>query len=250
MNKVLNLYKKAGETPLACIDRFRNTHPEYRDVSMTYAGRLDPIAEGVLLVLAGEERFKKEEYLALAKEYEVEMLFGFATDTYDILGEVMTHVVAKPTKKEIDAHMQYFLGTYDQTYPPYSSKTVAGKPLFRWARDGALHTIKRPKRAVTVSGLSFNSHKKVSGKDVFKAIKDSVADVKGDFRQEAIVQRWQDVIDPDEKYVRATLTVHCSSGTYIRTLVHELGQRLGVPACIYALKRTRVGNFQLESAQG
>jgi len=57
---------------------------------MTYAGRLDPLAEGLLLVLTGEECKNKEKYLGLDKEYEVDVLFGFATDTYDILGKVLS----------------------------------------------------------------------------------------------------------------------------------------------------------------
>ena len=55
MKKILKLYKKEGETPLEAIERFRRKNPEYRNEKMTYAGRLDPMAEGVLLVLAGNE---------------------------------------------------------------------------------------------------------------------------------------------------------------------------------------------------
>ncbi|PCI30085.1 hypothetical protein COB55_00820 [Candidatus Wolfebacteria bacterium] len=249
MNKVLNLYKRKGETPLACIERFRDTHKEYIDVPMTYAGRLDPIAEGVLLVLAGEERYEKNKYLALGKEYVVKVLFGFSTDTYDILGEVMTQVDTVPNKKEIEMQSKFFIGTYDQTYPPYSSKTVNGKPLFRFARDGALHTIERPKRSVTVGGIVLNNYEKQSGDIILEIIKSRVADVKGDFRQEVIAKRWEDVIDVNKKYVEATFTIHCSSGTYVRTIVHELGQRLGIPACILELKRIRVGNYSVEDSE-
>ncbi len=83
---VLKLYKNRGETPLECLERFRKNNPEYKDEKMTYAGRLDPLAKGVLLVLVGEECKNKEKYLCLDKEYEVDVLFGFATDTYDVLG--------------------------------------------------------------------------------------------------------------------------------------------------------------------
>ena len=96
----ITLYKNRGETPLECLDRFKKENPEYEEVGpqgtlvrhdfakskMTYAGRLDPLAEGLLLVLVGEECKKKEKYLGLDKEYEVDVLFGFATDTYDVLG--------------------------------------------------------------------------------------------------------------------------------------------------------------------
>ncbi|MEI7513657.1 MAG: hypothetical protein WCJ74_03505, partial [bacterium] len=86
MDKVLNLYKRAGETPLLCILRYKKDNPQFENVPMTYAGRLDPLAEGVLLVLTGKEVHRKEEFLNLRKEYEVEVLFGFETDTFDVLG--------------------------------------------------------------------------------------------------------------------------------------------------------------------
>ena len=89
MKKIILLNKKEGETPLEALDRFRMANPKYKDEKMTYAGRLDPMASGVLLVLVGEEIKQKDKYLALNKEYEFEILFGFATDTYDILGKVV-----------------------------------------------------------------------------------------------------------------------------------------------------------------
>jgi len=55
---------------------------------LTYAGRLDPMAEGVLIILVGDECKKKQKYLGLDKEYEIEVLFGLETDTQDILGVI------------------------------------------------------------------------------------------------------------------------------------------------------------------
>ena len=60
--KVLNLYKPQGVTPLELIDRFRQKHPEYKDEKLGYAGRLDPMAEGILLVLVGDENKKRKTY--------------------------------------------------------------------------------------------------------------------------------------------------------------------------------------------
>ena len=83
MKKILNLYKEVGETPLERLERFKKDNSEYANEKMTYAGRLDPMAEGVLIVLVGEECLNKEKYLGLDKEYEFEVLFGFRTDTYE-----------------------------------------------------------------------------------------------------------------------------------------------------------------------
>src|SRR3989338_8981283 len=85
--ELLQLYKNLGETPLECLHRFKAEHSEYIDTKMTYLGRLDPMAEGLLLVLAGNTK-DKEKYLSLDKTYEFEVLWGFESDTYDILGLV------------------------------------------------------------------------------------------------------------------------------------------------------------------
>src|SRR5690242_6674833 len=86
MEGIHALYKTLGETPLECIQRFKKENPEFEKVNMTYAGRLDPMAEGLLLVLSGELVKEKEKYLDLPKTYIVEVLWGVETDTLDILG--------------------------------------------------------------------------------------------------------------------------------------------------------------------
>ena len=70
MKKVILLNKKEGETPLECINRAKEEGIIPKDEKATYAGRLDPMAEGLLIVLTGESVHKKEEYLKLSKEYK------------------------------------------------------------------------------------------------------------------------------------------------------------------------------------
>ena len=88
MDKVVNVYKPISPTPLQVVEKFREKHPEYAESKISYAGRLDPLAEGVLLLLIDKENKKREKYQKLDKEYEFEVLFGAATDTYDLLGIV------------------------------------------------------------------------------------------------------------------------------------------------------------------
>lgn len=86
--KIIVLWKEEGETPLGCIERARREGRIAEDEKATYAGRLDPMAEGVLLVLVGDGVYEKDEYLKLSKEYEVDVLIGVSSDTGDILGIV------------------------------------------------------------------------------------------------------------------------------------------------------------------
>jgi tRNA U55 pseudouridine synthase TruB len=77
LKKVIVLNKKEGETPLEALEAFRAKNKKYKDMKMTYAGRLDPLVSGLLLVLAGDARKEKEKYLGLTKEYEFSVLCTF-----------------------------------------------------------------------------------------------------------------------------------------------------------------------------
>ena len=224
---VLNLYKKVGETPLECIKRFQSDHPEYQGEKMTYAGRLDPLASGVLLVLVGKECKQKEKYLGLDKEYEVDVLFGFATDTYDLLGKV-TNVchscegrnpcsikfVMDPCLRRDDTIkilLQSFVGKFSQKYPMYSSKNIKG--ILKARKNGGL-TLKRNgvtgkgeslvfsdiedgiiEKNVEIKSIELLGERIISKNDLEKYIIDSVNLVKGDFRQKEILKKWRSVLD-------------------------------------------------------
>ena len=156
LGRVLNLYKQVGETPRERLDRLRSEKPEYLHEVLSYAGRLDPMAEGVLIVLVGSSNQMREAYLEMNKEYTLDVLFGFSTDTYDVLGRVIDTspdpLQATPplTKRAIQIGLNEYRGKLSQEYPPFSSKAVQGKSLFEWARAGALSTLVLPRKTVNV----------------------------------------------------------------------------------------------------
>ena len=152
-NGVHVLWKRVGETPLECVERFRGEHTELLGVPLTYAGRLDPMAEGVLVVLSGEAIVRKDEYLGLPKKYTVEVLWGVETDTLDVLGlvsEKFSKDVSIPTGESVTDFLGTQVGKINQKYPAYSSKPVEGKPLFQWAREGRLGEIIIPEHEVEI----------------------------------------------------------------------------------------------------
>ena len=124
---IFNLYKNRGETPLECLERFRGTKPELQNESMTYLGRLDPLAEGVLLVGAKEhvEQKEREKFFGLDKEYDFTAIFGFETDTYDVMGRVLKSETTEDLQ-EIDLIKicKIYEGEREQKYPKYSSKMI------------------------------------------------------------------------------------------------------------------------------
>jgi tRNA pseudouridine55 synthase len=248
---VLNLYKRLGETPRERLERLRTARREYEHEVLSYAGRLDPMAEGVLLCLVGAANKRREAYLDLDKEYVLDILFGFSTDTYDVLGRVMeTGDADALTRKHIEKGLNEFRGSFNQQYPPYSSKTVEGKSLFEWARSNTLGMLVLPSRQVTVRDLSLEALYKVPEAQLLAYIESGVEKVQGDFRQEEILRTWQRNLKKDGTRVfkAATVRIDCTSGTYARSIAHGLGQELGVPALALHILRTKVGEYSVEKS--
>lgn len=249
---IINLYKQPGETPLQCLARFVAEHPEYKDARLTYLGRLDPLAEGVLLVAPGSlAKETREEVLALPKEYVAEVLLGFATDTYDILGRITDESNEKNLRVVSAYHSMSAIGALVgeriQIYPAYSSKPVLGKPLFQWAREGKIDEIDVPTRNVEVHTSTLERFGTMPAPALLSRIETAIARVEGDFRQKKIIADWQRSLGPRYRETCAILTIRfvVSSGTYIRALAHELGKELGVHACLLHLTRTRVGSYTI-----
>lgn len=221
---VICVYKEVGETPLEAISKLGINE------KLSYIGRLDPLADGLMLVLVGDENKKREAYLNLPKTYKFEFICGLRTDTYDVLGLA---------EKCGDGYKKIEVGKRSQKYPPYSSKPVNGKPLFMWAREGK--NVELPERDIEIFESKIIGERIVSAENLKKIIIDKINLVKGDFRQKEIIERWEEVLTEGE-YKIVTGEVSCSSGTYIRGLVNESG-------CCSALSitRTKFGDYILDS---
>lgn len=249
--QVLNLYKKLGETPRERLERLRVQKPHYAHEVLSYAGRLDPMAEGVLLCLVGSANKRRDTYLGLGKEYVLDMLFGFSTDTYDILGRVTdTGDPSLLTKKALQLALNEFRGHLSQEYPPYSSKTVEGKSLFEWARNNALASIILPQNSVTIYQIDIVGLYKVKEPQLLSYIEESVGKVTGDFRQDEILATWRRNLKAkgDREFPCATVKIECSSGTYARSVAHGVGKELGVPALALHILRTQAGEYRVEKS--
>ena len=249
MKKVIVLNKKEGETPLFALEYFRKRNSEYLNVPMTYAGRLDPMASGALIILAGEKNKEKEKYLALDKTYNFSVLFGFGTDTHDILGKVNSAGVSYDISKkdltlEINNNLKFFKGKIKQKYPIYSSKTVNGKPLFSYARNS--EDVEIPEKEIVIKKIKFNELKIINNKNLFINIKKRIAKVKGDFRQKEILKIWRKKLlnkKSQKFFYVADFEIKCTSGTYVRAIANSLGEKIKIPALAFSIKRTKIGKF-------
>ncbi len=262
MQKVVCLNKMVGETPLEAIEKFRASNPEYKNEKLAYAGRLDPMAEGLLLVLVGSECKKRKNYERLPKTYEFEVLFGISTDTYDILGLLergstrlrLNNSRINPGSTSPEAKfIESFIGKFNQPYPPYSSPRVNGKPLFYWAREGKLSQIKIPTKRVEIYSLKHILTRFLKTQDLYTIIVNRISKTSGNFRQKEILKTWnqffKDHPSPtstkDDPYLVAKFQITCSSGTYVRSLAHEMGQKTKTGAIAFSIKRTQIGSYFL-----
>lgn len=262
---IFNLYKNRGETPLECIERFRRIKPELKKVSMTYLGRLDPLAEGVLLVGTGEhaEQKERENFFGLDKEYEFSAIFGFATDTFDVMGKITHPNPSLNVREGQDQNQSEFEmdliklckiyeGERGQKYPKYSSKMIAhGFPSPEQGEGGV------GLKTITIYNLQFKKLETISNKELFSRILLDISRVKGDFRQAEILELWKDRLLGDglalssealTKLEVGFFSAHVSSGTYIRGIVNDLGVSLGIGATTLSIKRIRAGEYRIEDS--
>lgn len=175
-----------------------------------HTGTLDPMATGVLVLLLGQAT-RIARFLELEpKEYMAEAVFGISTSTQDITGEVIKESALKPDQGQVEKIIPKYLGSISQIPPMVSAVKIGGKPLYKLARQGK--EVERKARTVTIYKLEM-----------------------------------LDFFDKDDRS-HAVFRVVCSGGTYVRTLVHDIGEELGMGATLSSLRRTRVGSYTLNNA--
>lgn len=238
---MIELYKKKGETPLDALNRLRDEKPELQNETLSYAGRLDPMAEGILPILVGEEENKNRElYLKKDKEYQVEFLLGFATDTGDVLG-IITEVGFKDINEGLcKKTLEELVDIKEQVYPWYSSKTVNGIALFEYARKGDF-SIERPKKEIQIYEVSSIEYQKRDSQKVIESIISDIKGVQGDFRQVETIRSWDsNIIHVPDQFIILSCALKVSTGTYIRGLAEIMSQKLDVPVVVHKLVRTKI----------
>lgn len=255
MKKIIE--KKVGETPLETLERFRSEDASLKYTPLTYSGRLDPMASGKMLILTGEDCKKREDFDKLDKEYEFGLLIGVKSDSGDALGMVEECEGYKNfSENEIATALKSFIGEYKMEYPVYSSKTVAGKPLFHHARLNNLRNIKIPTVSGKIYELAFINKREISRQELIESaiakislLKTNKEDkrVGSGFRKEEIIARWQDLKKMgDKNFLILKIKAVVSAGTYIKALAPLIAEKLGSCGLAFSIHRTKIGRFQSE----
>lgn len=244
---MLIVNKKIGETPLETLDRLRRQKAKYLKEKLSYAGRLDPMAEGKMLVLAGEkENREREKYLRFDKEYIAEFVIGAETDSGDILGVVSRsgrnpsggEILAGVIKKAVSGLRKI----RRQKYPWFSGKTIGGVKMFELYKVGQTAGVRRPTLAVAIKRIGDLKISFISSVALEKEILKKIALVRGDFRQKAIAKEWLEFFagGSRKKFQRFSFRFRVSGGTFIRAFAEYFKKEFGAPVFLRRLKRTRI----------
>ncbi len=243
------LDKPVGPTAAQALAALRSVDLSLVGVKLGHAGRLDPMAEGLLTVLVGEETRDVHAHRSQPKTYEIDVLFGVATDSFDELGLVTALAPTAIDGGAIERECAAFVGPYVQRYPPFSQARVDGRSLIALSRAGVV--VERPTAEREVYEITLLGVESADGAAVSERARRRVALVRGDFRQGAIADRWAAAMEAHRasRFTVASLRVHCSAGTYMRALADDLGAAMGVPAVASRIRRTRAGGLTLEGAR-
>lgn len=210
-NGVLIVNKEQGYTSHDVVARLRGILKQKR---IGHTGTLDPDAVGVLPVCVGNATKLCDMLTDKSKAYRAVLLLGVETDTQDMSGTILreseTSLGDVLTYSRIEDAAESFLGEYMQQPPMYSAVKVNGRRLYELAREG--REIERRSRPVRIESLVIENVRECNG------------------------------------HIEVEMTVECSKGTYIRTLCHDIGRKLGCGGCMKHLQRVRAGSFTLDRA--
>jgi tRNA pseudouridine55 synthase len=210
---------------------------------MVYAGRLDPMASGMLLLLTGADRFSLPGHLGHDKRYTARFLFGVASDTHDALGRLRLPGACNANVAACEAAVAALAGVHRLPMPAWSAFKVRGRPLHAWAREGRIAEVELPMREMTVFEVAGVRAWSADSAVLASEVLSRVALVRGSFRQSEARADWEEFAQSRGALVEIEAELTVSSGTYIRGLAEDLGRRLACGALLLGLHRSRVGPY-------
>ena len=180
----------------------------FPNTKVGHTGTLDPIATGALPICIGKATKLSDELLSENKVYKVKMLLGVETDTYDITGKIVFANTLNEDEIYIKERIKRFIGKSSQIPPIYSAIKIKGKKAYEYARNGENVSLKP--REIEIFNI--------------------------------------DDIDVNLRKRQVSFVVSCAKGTYIRSLVHDIGIKLGCGATMIELKRLKTGDFDINDS--
>jgi tRNA pseudouridine(55) synthase len=275
MNKAKNLGSGSTEVPKILAvwqpvgystHKISKSVGNYYGTKATHTGTLDPLAEGVVIILLGDERFKKQEHTEWKKTYEFEIFFGISTDSYDFMGYLnkggeVARAEAGPgagigvgagvAKESLEKALVGFVGEYTQKVPIFSAIKYKGKHLFEWGHEEsqiekAKVLAELPEKRGHIYSIKLKGLREEPAKPHLQKKLEELKTIQGNFRQEKIIKQWEKYIsklDPKVKTQVAKISVTTSRGIYVRSLSQDICAKLNTVGFITKLTRIKNGPY-------
>jgi tRNA U55 pseudouridine synthase TruB len=227
---IIQFDKRIGETMDEMIRRFRQEHFIDDKIKVAYAGRLDPLAFGKIILLTDKDIYNKEKYCGKDKTYTCMIVHSIQTDTYDIMGKIVSDKNWEPVYNNVENI------EYEQQYPMYSSIYVIQdgmrKPLWYYEKNNIKVENMPSKKVKLLRGEKISNDTVISSTDLLKIINNRIEQVKKDtYRQEEIIALWNNKLDVNKEYTISKWKFTVSSGGYIRYLANQMN------GCCYDIER-------------
>lgn len=208
MNKIIVVNKEKDYTSRDVVNILCK---KFKTKKIGHTGTLDPLATGVLVICIGKSLKIVDSIVSYDKEYMARVILGVDTDTLDTEGKILHEENTNITKEELVNVLNSFLGTSIQEVPKYSAVKVNGKKLYEYARNNI--EVQLPKKEITVYDIKL------------------LTDI--------------EIVNNHQEF---TFKVKVSKGTYIRSLIRDIGKKLNTCATMSNLTRTKQGKFGIEDS--
>ncbi|KTW29665.1 tRNA pseudouridine(55) synthase [Pneumocystis carinii B80] len=251
---------------------------KFKKIKLGHGGTLDPLASGILVIGIGKSTKRLKEFLNCTKEYEATALFGYSTDTYDSNGKILKRMPwSHLTQDKVEKALENFRGNILQKPPMYSALHMRGKRLYEYSREGIElpeeikyrpvvvdsfniikwthdHNWKEPcdddDNNIDISSNILQEQEAMDNKDEKCNLSKSTDEIKIsdnlfndiDSKEE---KSSNTILSTKKKAPAVKFRIVASSGTYIRSLIHDLAISLDSAAHIVELIRCRQGKYIL-----
>lgn len=220
-----------------------------------HAGTLDPLADGLLIVLVGRDATRQQDsFMGLPKIYEGTIVLGISSESEDAEGPLQLNADFEHLKiltaEKISSVFAQFIGTTEQIPPLYSAIQVDGKRLYKAARSGTTADIVIPTRTITIDAIELLNFTPLSTNATPEKITELLKGIPPEDLKHRDRYQWytQRSIELQKFLPTARIRVHCQKGVYIRSLARDLGTALHTTAFLGNLTRTHIGNYSLEDS--
>jgi tRNA pseudouridine(55) synthase len=251
---ILNLWKPYGISSSQFVLDIKKIG-DYKSICFT--GRLDPLAQGVMILLTDDDVKSVSNYLSSDKVYSFKLILGISTISHDPMSEIkdikdMSYFLSL-YKVDIEKYLVEFKKNYlKQEFPLVSSKTVfhngIRKPLWWFYKNGVKREeIVLPIKDIKIYDYEIKGINYINSVDMFNSFIERIELIKDEkIKSDLITEKWIEMYNdmiikyPDNKFIQIDLKMKVSSGFYIRKFCEDFGEYIGVPALAFDITRDKV----------